>query len=151
VDIRTIPRPRHNPQFKGDTLLQIPVGPWRKVPAHEGARRPKEAEEGFDVVAVFMFIAFGVLNPPPHTTERAEACGSGAAGLISFAYTASRALVETNSHHAARWARENIVEPIASLLVMANEDLRKRSLDEIAAVARRVKTMAETILKALGD
>jgi len=102
-------------------------------------------------VTVLMFIAFGVFYQSPHTIERAVAFGSGAVGLISFAHTASRALVEAISNHAARWARENIVKPIAAFLVVANEDLRKRSLDEITADAQRAKTMAETILKALGD
>jgi hypothetical protein len=58
-------------------------------------------------------------------------------------------LVEAISNHVARGARESIVKPIATFVVVANEDLRKRSLDGTAADVQRAKTIAETILNVL--
>jgi hypothetical protein len=101
------------------------------------------------VVVVVMFMAYGVFHQSPHAVERAVGFGSGAVGLISFAYAVYRGLINAISNHAARWARENIVKPIAAFLVVANEDLKRKPLDEIAADAQKAKTIAETILKAL--
>jgi hypothetical protein len=102
----------------------------------------------FSFLAVTVLIVYYLrclLPVPSHYRE------GSSLGIIGFACTAYLGLVEAVSNHVARGASESIVKPIVTFLVVANEDLRKRSLDEITADAQRAKTIPETILKVLGD
>jgi hypothetical protein len=101
------------------------------------------------VVTIAMFTAFGIFYQSPSTIERALAFGGGITGLISFAYTVYRGLIDLFSNHATRWANQAIVKPIATLVVMMNEDLKKKPIQEIITDLQKSKEITNLILESI--
>jgi len=101
------------------------------------------------MVTVVTFIVFGIFYQSPYAIERALAFGSAITGLISFAYTIYRGLVNIISNHVARWADQVVVKPIATLIVMTNEDIKRKSIQEIVMDLQRSREVTDLILKSI--